>query len=136
MPELLQNNQSISFDIEANEADKKTEIKQEKSFKNIFKNKTNFQAPKNAQDLYKLLNTFVESLNPVKPKEKATFFRLLSVMINAGIPIVESLNTLSLQTTNPHLKIEPDDTFRAKICHRDAREKEVLTTLYLCQSCG
>ncbi|OGI30852.1 MAG: hypothetical protein A2343_00390, partial [Candidatus Moranbacteria bacterium RIFOXYB12_FULL_35_8] len=57
-----------------------------------------------AKDLYLALNEIVEKLNVIKIKEKATFFRLLAVMINAGIPIVESLLTLAVQTNNPRFK--------------------------------
>ena len=48
-------------------------------------------------DTYNKLNNYLISLSGVKPKDKATFFHLLSVMINSGIPMLKSLKSLSLQ---------------------------------------
>lgn len=47
---------------------------------------------------------FLRSLGSPKPKDKATFFRLLSIMINAGIPLIRSLDTIGEQTVNHKLK--------------------------------
>ncbi|OGJ51464.1 hypothetical protein A2335_03830 [Candidatus Peregrinibacteria bacterium RIFOXYB2_FULL_32_7] len=96
---------SVSFDIEANEEDKKAEGQEQKkkiNLSDIFKKYKESDDP--LRDIFKKINEWVEDLNTVKTKEKATFFRLLSVMINAGIPIVESLNVLANQTKNPKLK--------------------------------
>lgn len=49
-------------------------------------------------DTYRRLNQFLIDHSKVKTKEKAVFFRLLSVMLNAGLPLVRSLNTLGVQT--------------------------------------
>lgn len=49
-------------------------------------------------DTYKRLNQFFIDHSKVKTKDKAVFFRLLSVMLNAGLPLVRSLNTLGVQT--------------------------------------
>lgn len=49
-------------------------------------------------DIYSKINEFVVSLNKVKMQEKAVFFRLLAVMVEAGIPIIRSLQTLAEQT--------------------------------------
>ena len=48
-------------------------------------------------DLYHRLNNYFISLSGIKPKDKATFFHLLAVMINAGIPMLKSLKSLKLQ---------------------------------------
>ncbi|MCA9373660.1 MAG: type II secretion system F family protein [Candidatus Gracilibacteria bacterium] len=48
-------------------------------------------------DTFKRLNQFLIDHSKVKTKEKAIFFRLLSVMLNAGLPLVRSLNTLGVQ---------------------------------------
>lgn len=48
-------------------------------------------------DAYAKINAAVVSLNKVKTQEKAVFFRLLAVMVDAGIPIIQSLQTLSEQ---------------------------------------
>ncbi|MCD6109529.1 type II secretion system F family protein [bacterium] len=48
-------------------------------------------------DTYAKLNNAIISINKVKTQEKAVFFRLLAVMVDAGIPIIKSLQTLSEQ---------------------------------------
>lgn len=45
-----------------------------------------------------------ELLARVSVKDKAIFSRQLAIMINAGVPIVNSLGILATQTTNPKLK--------------------------------
>lgn len=52
----------------------------------------------------KKANDFAISLSKIKLKDKVTFFQLLAVMINAGVPIIRSLYVLADQTTNPLLK--------------------------------
>ncbi|MBU1954175.1 type II secretion system F family protein [Patescibacteria group bacterium] len=49
-------------------------------------------------DTYRRLNQFVIDHSRVKIKDKAVFFRLLAAMLNAGLPLVRSLNTLGVQT--------------------------------------
>jgi len=51
------------------------------------------------------LNEIVAKMNGVKLAEKVTFFQLLAVMINAGVPIIRALYVLSDQNKNPYLKI-------------------------------
>jgi len=51
------------------------------------------------------LNEMLAKMSGVKLKEKVTFFQLLSVMINAGVPIIRALYVLSDQSKNPYLKI-------------------------------
>ncbi len=48
-------------------------------------------------DTYKKINDAIINLNKVKLPVKATFFRLLAVMVDAGIPIIRSLHTLAEQ---------------------------------------
>lgn len=63
--------------------------------------------PAKKQDLagiFKQVNDFVVKFSSVKLKEKVTFFQLLAVMINAGVPIIRSLYILSEQTKNPLLQ--------------------------------
>lgn len=57
--------------------------------------------PKNAAEWLKKANDFVVNLSAVKLKDKVTFYQLLAVMINAGVPIIRSLYVLSDQTKNP-----------------------------------
>lgn len=49
-------------------------------------------------DNYKRLNEFFIDHSKVKVRDKATFFRLLSVMLNAGLPLIRSLKTLAVQS--------------------------------------
>ena len=59
---------------------------------------------KKANDWVAKLNTWVANMSGVPVKEKVIFFRLLAVMINAGLPIVKALGILTDQTANPRLK--------------------------------
>lgn len=56
--------------------------------------------------VYHKINNFFLENSSVKLKEKATFFHLLGVMINAGIPMIKSLKSLESQSEkSPRLKI-------------------------------
>lgn len=56
-------------------------------------------------DLYKKINGYFISHSKVPVKEKATFFHLLGVMVNAGIPMVTALKSLVTQMEkNPRLQ--------------------------------
>ena len=48
-------------------------------------------------DNYRRLNDFLVDHSKVKIRDKATFFRLLAVMINSGLPLIKSLRTLGVQ---------------------------------------
>lgn len=48
-------------------------------------------------DIYKKINDRLIQLKKIKMQEKATFFRLLAVMVDAGIPIIRALETLAEQ---------------------------------------
>jgi len=48
-------------------------------------------------DIYKKVNDKLVDLGKVKMQEKAVFFRLLAVMVDAGIPIIRALETLAEQ---------------------------------------
>jgi len=54
------------------------------------------------------LMEFLNSINPLKPKASAKdiviFSRLLSVMINAGVPIVQAISIIEEQIENPYFK--------------------------------
>jgi type IV pilus assembly protein PilC len=51
------------------------------------------------------LNNLTILLSKVTLKDKVTFFQLLAVMINAGVPIIRSLYVLADQLPNPKLQI-------------------------------
>lgn len=53
--------------------------------------------------LYERLDRMVQRLTPVKLKDLSIFSRLLSTMINAGLPILRALRIIVKQTENPHL---------------------------------
>jgi type IV pilus assembly protein PilC len=48
-------------------------------------------------DFGRKINAYFIDHAKVKVREKATFYRLLSVMMNAGLPLIRSLNTLGVQ---------------------------------------
>lgn len=50
-------------------------------------------------DFFYKANDYFVSFSKISVAKKATFFRLLSVMINAGMPLVKSLDTLAEQNT-------------------------------------
>lgn len=47
----------------------------------------------------------IDFLNRIKTKDKVLFSRQLSTLINAGLPLVQSLRSVSSQTTNKKLKV-------------------------------
>jgi type IV pilus assembly protein PilC len=49
-------------------------------------------------DAYNKINDFVIESQKIKVKDKAVFFRLLAVMLNAGLPLIRSLDTLAIQS--------------------------------------
>lgn len=55
-------------------------------------------------DTYRAINAFFVDHTKISIREKATVLRLLGVMLNAGLPLIKSLNTLAIQSTkNPRL---------------------------------
>ena len=56
-------------------------------------------------DIYRKFNLYFQALGGVKTADKVTFFELLAVMINSGVPLIRSLYVLSDQTTNVKLKM-------------------------------
>lgn len=48
-------------------------------------------------DTFRRLNDFLIDHTKIKIRDKATFFRLLAVMINSGLSLIKSLRTLALQ---------------------------------------
>lgn len=61
-------------------------------------------AIKDVKSAFQAVDDFLIEYTPINIKEKVVFFRLLSVMINAGLPIVKALRTLANQTENKKLK--------------------------------
>lgn len=49
-------------------------------------------------DTYSRINAWLLDNAKIKVKDKATFFNLLAVMLNAGLPLVKSLDSLAIQT--------------------------------------
>lgn len=55
-------------------------------------------------DTVNKLNEWLIDVSPVKSKDKVTFYQLLAVMVNAGIPLLKALKQLVEQADNPKLK--------------------------------
>lgn len=55
-------------------------------------------------DTYRRLDDWLKSMTKVKMKEKMTFFQLLSVTLNAGVPLTKALRTIAVEIKNPNLK--------------------------------
>lgn len=53
---------------------------------------------------YHRLNKFMIGFSRIKLADKVTFFQLLAVMLNAGVPLIRSLYTLEDQFRNPRFK--------------------------------
>ena len=51
-------------------------------------------------DFFYRINDWLVSHSQITVKDLAAFFRLLAVMINAGVPLIKSLETLSAQSAN------------------------------------
>lgn len=49
-------------------------------------------------DIYHRINDFLIDHTKINVRDKATFFRLLAVMINSGMPLIKSLKTLGIQS--------------------------------------
>ncbi len=62
-----------------------------------------------AKGIINSINEYLAVHTKVKPKDKAVVFRLLAVMINAGLSIVKALKILGKQSENPKLKLVLDD---------------------------
>jgi len=53
--------------------------------------------------IYERMDKALQRLNPIKLKDMSIFARLMSTMINAGLPILRSLRIIVKQTENTHL---------------------------------
>lgn len=59
---------------------------------------------KRSKNILVRLDEALRSFGKPNAKDKAAFFRLLAIMINAGIPLIKSLDTIMDQTMNKKLK--------------------------------
>jgi len=57
-----------------------------------------------ARSLFKQIDDAIQGMGRPQPKDKATFFRLMAIMINAGIPLIKALDTVAEQTGNQRMK--------------------------------
>ena len=57
-----------------------------------------------AKSLKQKIDDYLISISPIPVKEKVVFFRLMAVMINAGISITKALNILIGQTDNKRMQ--------------------------------
>ena len=98
-----------SFEIAGQEKDKDKiflTISEEKPDEGIVLKKDTHEKTGNFfVDLFRRFNRFLVKHSKIKIKDKATFFHLLSVMVNAGIPMVKALRSLTAQMEKtPKLK--------------------------------
>jgi type IV pilus assembly protein PilC len=56
------------------------------------------------RSLFKQIDDAIQGMGRPQPKDKATFFRLMAIMINAGIPLIKALDTVAEQTGNQRMK--------------------------------
>jgi len=97
-----------TFEIKKDEAQKnpenagkqiRLEISEAKTGKILLRRKEGLQLTGNpVLDFIRRGNQFFIDHSKIKLRDKATFFRLLAVMMNAGLPLVKSLNTLGVQS--------------------------------------
>lgn len=59
---------------------------------------------KNTGSVIDRINEWLQGFTAIKTRDKVGFFRLLSIMLGAGVPLVKSLYVLSNQTKNVRLK--------------------------------
>lgn len=57
-----------------------------------------------AASILKKMSESLSSFGSPNSRDKATFFRLLAIMLNAGVPLIKSLDTIAEQTVNHSLK--------------------------------
>lgn len=55
-------------------------------------------------DSYRRIDDWMKSMTTIKMKEKMTFFQLLSVTLNAGVPITKALRTIANEIKNVRLR--------------------------------
>lgn len=70
----------------------------------LLKETANREKLKRYKGLFTRIDETLRAMGSPKPRDKATFFRLLAIMINAGVPLVRSLDTIADQTMNYKLK--------------------------------
>ncbi len=68
------------------------------------KKKVKKQIPLTVQGIYKAIDDWLISTSTITTKEKLLFFQLLGSMINAGLPIMDSLDLLNKETKNLKLQ--------------------------------
>ncbi len=69
------------------------------------KSEPEFSAVESSHGLIDQINNFFALHTKVTAKDKAVMFRLLAVMINAGLSIIKALKILSKQSENPKLRL-------------------------------
>ncbi len=61
---------------------------------------------KNMKDWYEHANRFLAKFSKVRLQDKSQFFHLLSVMLNAGVPMIKALKSLAMQQEkSPKLQV-------------------------------
>ncbi|HPL93455.1 MAG TPA: type II secretion system F family protein [bacterium] len=82
------------------------------------------------------VNNLVAFLNRVKGKDLVVFFRQLSVMVSASIPLIKCLKVLAKQTGNPKLKMIVEEIYQdvdsgSKLSEAMAKHVEVFSNFFV-----
>ncbi len=88
--------------VSLEQADIKKETNEEKT--NTVEKPSNERKP-TTKSIVDTINDYLAAHTKVQSKDKAVAFRLLAVMINAGLSIVKALKLLAKQSDNPKLKL-------------------------------
>lgn len=77
----------------------------DKAAKQIFDEDLNIEVTGNFFiDGYRRVDNWLKSMTKIKMKEKMTFFQLLAVTLNAGVPLIKALRTIAGEIQNPKLR--------------------------------
>lgn len=84
---------------------KRGKIEKQKGESELFEVTRKRQATGNfMKDMEFAINDWLIDITPIKTADIVTFYQLLNVMINAGVPLMRSLQELINQTKNQHLR--------------------------------
>lgn len=82
------------------------------------------------------LESLVAKFNSVKGKDLVVFFRQLSVMVAASIPLIKCLKVLSKQTANPKLKMIVEEVYQdvdsgSKLSEAMSKHVEIFSNFFV-----
>lgn len=82
------------------------------------------------------LESLVAKLNSIKGKDLVVFFRQLSVMVAASIPLIKCLKVLAKQTANPKLKMIVEEVYQdvdsgSKLSEAMSKHVEIFSNFFV-----